>query len=73
MALKILWTPQAETGLKNVVEYLKRDWSEKEILKLEENLRRLLKLIGKFPELCPKSPIRNQLLKGFVDKNNYIV
>ncbi|MGB0837795.1 MAG: hypothetical protein ACPGRE_06815 [Flavobacteriaceae bacterium] len=47
MALKIVWTPQAERGLDKVLEYLEEEWTVMEILNLEQNLQDLLYRISK--------------------------
>jgi len=43
MALKIVWTSQANKGLNKVLEYLEKEWTINEILKLEQNILTLLK------------------------------
>ena len=73
MALKIVWTPQAEKGLKKVLTYLEEEWTEMEILQLENNLRKFLAHINKYPEMYPETEIHKNVRKGLVDKNNYII
>jgi plasmid stabilization system protein ParE len=73
MALKIVWTPKADEGLEKVLEYLDKEWTVLEILKLEQNLNKLLNHIKKYPESSPKTTLYKNLYKGFVDKNNYII
>ncbi|WP_405564895.1 type II toxin-antitoxin system RelE/ParE family toxin [Polaribacter sp. Asnod6-C07] len=73
MALKILWTPKADEGLEKVINYLEEEWTILEILKLENNLKDLLVKISVYPKICPKTSKHNNLHKGFVDKNNYII
>jgi plasmid stabilization system protein ParE len=73
MALKIVWTPKADEGLQKVLEYLDKEWTVLEILKLEQNLNKLLKHIKKYPESSPKTSFHKNLHKGLVDKNNYII
>ena len=73
MALKIIWTTQAEKGLNTVLDYLEKEWTVTEILKLETNLVNLLNRIVEYPNGCPKSKIKTDLHKGLVDKNNYII
>ena len=50
MALKIVWTPQAEKGLDKVIEFLENEWTVLEILNLKQNLQNLLTRISKIPE-----------------------
>lgn len=73
MALKIVWTPQAENGLDKVLDYLEKEWTIMEILNLERNLNNLLDRIGKYPEICPQTGKFKNVRKGLVDKNNYII
>ncbi|WP_442847173.1 type II toxin-antitoxin system RelE/ParE family toxin [Leeuwenhoekiella sp. H156] len=73
MALKIVWTPQAESGLVKVLEYLEEEWTSNEILNLEQNLNELLNQIAKYPKSCPVTSKYKHVHKGLVDKNNYII
>jgi len=36
MALKIIWTPQANSGLAKVITYLEKNWTKKEIFKFRK-------------------------------------
>ncbi|MFD2565706.1 hypothetical protein [Aquimarina rubra] len=47
MALKIVWTPQAEQGLDKVLEYLEKEWTSKEILSLEKKIQEFIERISK--------------------------
>lgn len=41
MEKELIWTPQAENGLNQVVEYLQKEWSVKKILRLENKIIKL--------------------------------
>jgi plasmid stabilization system protein ParE len=73
MALEIVWTPQAEKGLNKVLAYLEEEWTEMEILQLENNLRNFLAYIIKYHEMFPETEMYKNVRKGLVDKNNYII
>jgi len=73
MALKIVWTPQAEIGLDKVIEFLEDEWTVLEILNLEHNLLNLLNRIRKYPKIYPATGNYKNIRKGLVDKNNYII
>ncbi len=73
MALKIVWTPQAEKGLETVIDYLEKEWTIQEILQLEKNINDFLDKISKYPKIFPVSEKYKNLRKGIVDKNNYII
>jgi len=73
MALKIVWTLQAEKGLDKVLAYLEEEWTENEILNLEQKIQSLLNRISKYPKICPATGKYKNVHKGLVDKNNYII
>lgn len=73
MALKIVWTLQAEKGLETVLNYLEEKWTVAEILSLEQNLQSLINRISKYPKICPETSKYKNVYKGLVDKNNYII
>ncbi len=73
MALKIDWTPQAENGLDDVLEYLQEEWSAKEIIALEKRILALMERISKYPKICPPTGKYPNVRKGSIDKNNYII
>lgn len=73
MALKIVWTPLAENGLNRVISYLEKEWTILEIIQLEQNINNLLNRISKYPKICPKTGKFNNVYKGLIDKNNYII
>jgi len=73
MALKIVWTPQAEIGLQGVIHYLEEDWTVREIHQLEKNIHEFLKVISSYPKLYQATKKLNNVRKGIVDKNNYVI
>ena len=73
MALTIVWTPQAEVGLDNIIAFLEEEWTSKEILALQQNIQDLLNRISKYPKICPPTGRFKNVHKGLVDKNNYII
>lgn len=52
---KILWTDQAIYELKETVEYLENNWTEKELRKFAAKLDHTIELISKMPEIFPES------------------
>ena len=73
MALKIVWTPQAENGLYEVIDYLEKEWTIIEILSLEQNINSFLNRISKYPKIYANTGKFSNVHKGLVDKNNYII
>lgn len=73
MALKIVWTPQAESGLEQVLDYLEIHQTKNEIIQLESKLKGVLKHIQKYPKIYPKTIKYKDVHKALIDKNNYII
>ncbi len=55
----IVWTPNALSELTKTIEYLERNFSEKEIKKLADKIESTVALISKNPNLFPISENRN--------------
>lgn len=49
MALEIVWTDEANEGLDEIIEYLKENWTEKEIRKFFTRLEACLEKIRDAP------------------------
>lgn len=73
MEIEIVWTIRAERGLNKTLDYLEKEWSTKEILRLEKNITAFIERIKLQPNIYPKTKKFKQLHKGMVDENNYIV
>ncbi len=73
MEIEIVWTKQAENGLSRTIDYLERNWTKKEILRLEQNIIDFIERIKLQPDIYPKTNRYKRLHKGMVDENNFIV
>ncbi|EIJ39012.1 hypothetical protein JoomaDRAFT_2014 [Galbibacter orientalis DSM 19592] len=52
---KILWTDHAISELKETIEYLETNWTEKELRKFTAKLDHTIELISKMPEIFLES------------------
>lgn len=73
MEIEIVWTKRAEKGLSKTLDYLEKEWTKNEILRLEKNILSFIDRIKLQPNLYPTSKKYKNLYKGMVDENNYIV
>lgn len=71
--MEVVWTKRAENGLSKTIDYLEKNWTQKEILRLELNINSFIERIKSQPEIHSKTAKYKQLYKGMVDENNYIV
>ena len=69
---KILWTDHAIYELKETIEYLENNWSEKELRNFSAKLDHTIELISKTPEMFPESFIKAGIRKAVVEKHNYL-
>ena len=67
---KILWTDHAITELKETIEYLENNWTEKELRTFSTKLDHTIELISKSPEMFPESLEKKDIRKAVVEKYN---
>ena len=65
---KIIWTDEAFKNLENIIAYLEKFWTEKEIRKFARLLDKQLILIRKNPTLYPYSIKSNKIRKSVLTK-----
>ncbi len=53
MVYEIRWSQESIDNLEDILEYLKSNWTEREILKFKNNLGFTLNLISKNPLMFP--------------------
>lgn len=64
MALKILWTPQAEKGYDNIINYLAEKWTDREIKSFIQETKQFLDLLSRNPHLLQASLTRKNIYRG---------
>ncbi|HTO17458.1 MAG TPA: hypothetical protein VLZ83_16955 [Edaphocola sp.] len=67
---KILWTDHSISELKDTIEYLENNWTEKEIRKFFGKLDHTVELISKMSEISPESFEKKNIQKAVVEKHN---
>ena len=65
MVVKIHWTDEAKLTFDNIVNYLEREWSEKEVRKFIAKSNNVLELISKNPQMF-KTTKKKNVHRGFV-------
>ena len=73
MEFQIVWSSRARKNLQNVINYLEKNWTKKEILQFQYNLKKLLHLISRYPGICPSTGEFQDVRKGLVDKHTYLI
>ena len=67
---KIIWTSHAIAELKDTLEYLKENWTEKEYKRFSKDLDHTLELISKNPHLFPETLKKIGVRKVVIAKYN---
>jgi len=68
MEIKIVWTKRAEKGLSKTLDYLEKEWTKKEIQRLELNINDFIERIRLQPEIYPTTPNINIFTKEWWTK-----
>jgi plasmid stabilization system protein ParE len=67
---KILWTDHALSELKDTLEYLEENWTERELSNFSKELDHTLELISKNPELFQVSKTKKGVKRAVVARYN---
>jgi len=67
---KILWTDHAISELKDTLEYLEENWTERELSNFSEELDHTIELISKNPELFQVSKKKKEVKRAVVARYN---
>lgn len=67
---KILWTDHAISELKETIDYLLNNWTERELRIFSSKLDHTIELISKSPEIFPASTEKTTVRKAVVEKHN---
>ena len=70
---EILWTPTAEKSFKKIVNYLEKNWTEREVGNFVNETVDLLSNIQRQPEMCRPSLKRKNVRIGTMNKHTQIV
>ncbi|UAM97863.1 type II toxin-antitoxin system RelE/ParE family toxin [Polaribacter litorisediminis] len=66
----ILWSDNAIFELKETIEYLEKNWTEKELRKFSQKLDHTIELISKTPKIFPESYEKKEIRKAVIEKHN---
>lgn len=69
---KLLWSERALSDLKNIVDYLLENWTEKELKNFARSLDKRLEIISFNPKIFPKTRKRREIRKSVLTKHTVI-
>ena len=69
MAVNVKWTPEAEIAFFAVVDYLEKEWTEKEVQKFAQKAHRIIGQIQQNPGMYKSKGIE-KVRKAIINKQN---
>jgi plasmid stabilization system protein ParE len=70
---EILWTDSAKSTFNNIVEYLRKEWSEREVQKFVNNTLEMISTLKRYPEMCRPSLKRKNVRIGILNKHTQLI
>ncbi len=68
MALKIVWTKQAENGYDEIIDYLSEHFTEKEIRNFVRQTNQFFELLAQYPNMLESTNKYKNLHRGPINK-----
>jgi len=68
--MDVIWSARAKITFFNVLDYLDKNWTKREILQFNERTEIIIRAICKNPGIFPVSNKHMKIRKAIVDKNN---
>ena len=69
---KVFWTDEAINNLESILNYLKNNWTQREIDNFKKKLGNQIKLIENNPGIFPRSNYNSRLRKAVLSKQTTI-
>lgn len=68
MAVKVIWTQEADETFTNNISYLENEWSDKEIKNFIQQTEKVIDRIAKYPESYPAGNTNRNYRKARLNK-----
>ncbi len=68
--LEIIWSARAKITYFNVLDYLNKNWTRKELVQFSQRTQVTINAIRKNPGIFPISSKNKEIRRALVDKNN---
>ena len=69
---KVFWTDEAIRNLESILDYLNKNWTQREVDNFRKKLGKQIDLIEKNPKLFPISNLNRRLRKAVLSKQTTI-
>jgi len=72
MAKEIIWSPRADKNFDRIIEYLKKDWTEKEVIKFVQKTYQILEKLKK-GNITYRSSKKKNIYQVLITKHNLLI
>ena len=72
MDCKLIWTEEAISNLENILDYLTKEWAQREVNNFKKKIGRQVDLILMNPFMFPKSDYNPRLRKAVLSRQTTI-
>lgn len=73
MALEIVWSPRSESNLNSIVEYLKTNWTEREVASFLKQISKRLTFISESPLSFRALTDKHKVREAIITKHNLLI
>ena len=73
IVLEILWSDSAKVSFNKIVDYLRKEWTNREVEKFVQRTVEWLATLKRYPEMCRPSTKRKYVRIGILDKHSQII
>ena len=73
IVLEILWSDSAKVSFNKIVDYLRKEWTDREVEKFVQRTVEWLATLKRYPEMCRPSTKRKNVRIGILDKHTQII
>jgi plasmid stabilization system protein ParE len=70
---EIRWTDSAKIMFHKIIEWLRQEWTEREVDKFIQRTEDMLATLKRYPEMCRPSTKRKNVRIGILDKHTQLV
>jgi hypothetical protein len=68
--MEIIWTSKARITFFEVLDYLDKNWTKKEMIQFNQRTQIIISALRKNPKIFPASFTYKEIRKATIDKNN---
>lgn len=72
MVKKVIWTPRAKKTFQSIIDYLEKEWTEKEIANFVNETNHVISIAAKTPEAFRKSG-KVHIREALITKHNLLI